>query len=212
MGNVNIEIINTTKFLGTVVDSNLIWSDHIEYMTSKLNKSYFLILSLKNSLTIDCLLSIYYGIFYSHLSYNVIVWGSSPLATRLFLIQKRVIRVIFNLKYLDSCRQIFRCKSILTLTGIYLYKIMVYTYKEQNRLTKHEDIHEYNTRGKCKLYPRRHYHSFYERSPSYCGITYFNKLPDDIKSINSLNLFKRKLRAFLINGVFYSVEEYMSYS
>lgn len=134
------------------------------------------------------------------------------MTTRLFLIQKRVIRIIFNLKYLDSCRQIFRSKNILTLTGIYLYKIIIYTYKEKNRLIKHEDIHEYNTRGKYKLYTRRHYHSFYERSPSYCGITYFNKLPDDIKSINCLNLFKRKLRAFLINGVFYSVEEYISCS
>jgi hypothetical protein len=43
------------------------------------------------------------------------------------------------------------------------------------------------------------------------GIKLFNKLPDTIKSLEKIQEFKRRLKYFLLQHVFYSVDEYMSH-
>jgi hypothetical protein len=39
----------------------------------------------------------------------------------------------------------------------------------------------------------------------------YNKVPDQIKLRDNLNLFKNDLKSFLLNHSFYSVEEFMSF-
>ena len=39
--------INSTKFLGLIIDNSLSWKDHIIALTSKLNKACYVIRSIK---------------------------------------------------------------------------------------------------------------------------------------------------------------------
>jgi hypothetical protein len=41
--------------------------------------------------------------------------------------------------------------------------------------------------------------------------TLFNKLPDEIKKLESMLQFEKELRSFLLQRKFDSVDEYMSY-
>jgi hypothetical protein len=43
------------------------------------------------------------------------------------------------------------------------------------------------------------------------GIKLYNKLPNKVKKLEKLQKFKRKLKYFLLQHIFYSVDECMSY-
>lgn len=110
----NINLSHSTKLLGTHLDAKLTWDVHIEHVCNQLNKAYFAILQLKSTLDISGILNIYYALAYSHISLNIICWGSAKDRDRVFISQKRIIRLIFSMEFNESCRRIFINKKILT--------------------------------------------------------------------------------------------------
>jgi hypothetical protein len=68
--------INSTKFLGLIIDNSLSWKDHITALTSKLNKACYTIRLLKPFLPMDTLRMIYFSYAHSVLSYGIIFWGN----------------------------------------------------------------------------------------------------------------------------------------
>ena len=73
--NNTIKLEQKTKFLGSIVDSQLTWEPHIAFLSNKLNKVYYVIGQLKNRLSSDSLLSVYYALCYLAISYNICSLG-----------------------------------------------------------------------------------------------------------------------------------------
>ena len=48
-----------------------------------------------------------------------------------------------------------------------------------------------------------------ERSPEVFCKRIFNKLPEEIRKIKSVNSFKRNLHVYLLNKTYYSVDEFL---
>jgi len=69
--------INSTKFLGVIINNSLSWKDHITAITSRLNKACYAIRLLKPFLTMNTLRMIYFSYAHSVLSYGIIFWGNS---------------------------------------------------------------------------------------------------------------------------------------
>lgn len=63
----------TVKFLGVRLHSELNWMDHVEEICKKLNSGYYALLNLKQTLNKQGLMSAYYALIYSRISYNIIV-------------------------------------------------------------------------------------------------------------------------------------------
>ena len=61
---------------------------------------------------------IYYGEAQPVTTYGIIFCGQSTEASKVFIMQKKLLRIIFNLNPTDSCRNIFKQNQIMTL---YLY-------------------------------------------------------------------------------------------
>lgn len=117
-----------TKFLGLYIDYNLSWNQHIDYVVNKLNAAYYAVLKLKAHASVPVLLELYYALAYSHLRYNIIVWGQSVSCQRAFVAQKRIVRLIFNLDYLATCRNTFIENRIMTFVCIYIYILLCHLY------------------------------------------------------------------------------------
>lgn len=108
-----IDFVNTsteTAFLGSIIDVTLTFTPQIDNLCSKLAKATFAILNLKKEINIKGLITSYYSLAYSVMSYSISVWGLSVEANRVFVMQKRIIRIMFNLGYRESCRDIFKKK------------------------------------------------------------------------------------------------------
>ena len=78
----NIEINNTPvervtqfKFLGVIIDSNLTWFPHQNFIANKLSRICGILSRLKHYIPIHILKIIYSPLFMSHLRYGILAWG-----------------------------------------------------------------------------------------------------------------------------------------
>jgi len=96
--------INSTKFLGFIIDNTLSWKDHIAALTSKVNKACYAIRVIKLFMSVDILRTVYFSYVHLIISYGIMFWGNSHHSNIIFKIPKRTIRIIPNSGSRDSCR------------------------------------------------------------------------------------------------------------
>lgn len=185
------------------------WQTHINIVSKKINSGYYAILQLKSSLENRQLINVYYALIYSAIQYNIALWGNSSGAERILILQKRVVRLIFNLDQRESCRPYFKNNNILTVSCVYILKCISWVKTNLQSFQQNENFHEYSTRKGNDLRTEAHFTELYKNSPDHSGIVLYNKLPNEIRSVGSLGKFKRKLKLFLISKTYYSVKEYM---
>ena len=79
------------KYLGVILDPFLRWNHHINDLTKKLNRAIGMIYKIRYDCTKTVLLSLYFSLFHSHLSYGLSVWGNSTdgYISKLALQQKK---------------------------------------------------------------------------------------------------------------------------
>lgn len=207
----NINFCEQTKFLGTSIDSRLTFVHHIGHVSAKLNSAFFAILKLKYTLDENSLLSVYYSLAYSFMSNNVISWGVSGECCRIFVGQKRIVRLIFNLKLRESCKDIFVSKQILTFPSLYMYKCVQFVNRNRFRFASLGASNRFSTRGNYLLEIPFHKTSFFENSPHYKCIKFYNALPGDIRSLRGITFDKQTKRYFLTKA-FYSTNEFLTNS
>ena len=65
------------KYLGVLLDENLIFKDHINFLKEKLDRANDLLAKLRHNLPSDILKTVYYSLFDTHLCYACYVWGQS---------------------------------------------------------------------------------------------------------------------------------------
>ena len=73
-----------------------------------------------------------------HMSYCCEIWGSTYQSRlkKLLLLQKKTIRIIYNLNYHDYTSVFFHSSKILKLHDIVTYKTMIILYKANNHSLK----------------------------------------------------------------------------
>lgn len=198
---------DSIKFLGVHLDHLLKWGYHAESVSMRLSRSFYAINRIKALLPIESVMNVYYSLVYSFLNYNVLLWGNSSSAQRVFIMQKRIIRMIFNLKPLDSCRPVFRMQKILTLPCLYILRCLVYIKENEQLVDSISSFHHYSTRNTSTLCIPYHSTTKFESSPMYQAILLFNHLPAGLKLLNR-NRFKIVVKQNLLRAGYYSVKEY----
>ena len=189
-----------TKFLGVMVDYNLDWHEQIDYLSSKLSSGIYFIRKITKLGIKTLSLSCYYAFIYSHITYSILLWGASSQQNinRIFILQKRAMRYIENLKQRQSCREAFITNNVLTVPCIYIYECIIYV--KTNNLVDNKKTHSYNTR-KCN-FSENHRLALYEKKPSYMGRKFFERIPEELQIISEINIFKKKLKLWLVDTLF----------
>jgi hypothetical protein len=100
------------------------WSQHIHYIIKKLSVACYAIISIKYMVTAETLRLIYFAHVHLVISYGIIFWGSAIQAKKVFVMQKRILRVMMNMRPRDSCREIFKRIKIMTLYSQYIYALL----------------------------------------------------------------------------------------
>ena len=206
----NITEIKETKFLGIMLDNNLNWKAHIDYISKKISKTISLLRLLKHSFPSRILKSLYYSLIYPYLNYGNIVWGSAAHTNiePLKRLQRKCIRIICNTTYTADTEPLFEKLALLKVKQIYdfnctkfifcsINKIKYTVYKK--RIVTNSSFHNYLTRYRNQLRPEkiqleRFRHSFINN-----GIMSWNSLPPDIKCIIPLHTFKKKLKKHILH-------------
>ena len=111
------------KLLGVILDEYLSFEAHISMLCSKISKSLYIINRSKNFLPRESLLTLYFTLVHSHLSYCASIYGcaSKTILNKLILKQKQAVRIIDKSNYRAHTQQIFKKLKILPLDQLIKY-------------------------------------------------------------------------------------------
>ena len=157
--NIDGETINETaktKFLGVIIDNKLSWKDHILYISGKLARGTGVLLKVRRYLMKETLISLYYSFVYPYLIYCNHVWGLACKThmNTLFLLQKRIIRIIAGVNRRSHTDPIFKELKLLKCNDINTYLIGRLMHRIYNGditllrsyFKKNKEVHQYGTR------------------------------------------------------------------
>jgi hypothetical protein len=96
------------KFLGLTIDDTLSWKQHIKQILNKMCTACFPLRNIKHIVPIDMPRVINFAHIHSIISNGIILWGSSSFAYKVFILQKKIIRIIINTSPRDSCIEVFK--------------------------------------------------------------------------------------------------------
>jgi hypothetical protein len=161
-------------------------------------------------MTINTLQLVYIAYFHSVLSYGLIFWGNSTDSSKVFYIQKKIIRIMASVKSRVSCRQLFQKFNILSLASEFILCLLSFVVENLGKFQRNTVAHNLNTRRKHDFHMPNTNLTKYQKGVYYTGIKLFNNLPPTIKSLNhDTKVFKPALKHYLLTHS-YSVDDFTS--
>ena len=88
-----MEYVTEFNFLGLLLDSNLNWKAHTNFISVKIARVIGLLHRLKFVFPKQILFSIYNSLILPHMSYSLLAWGTQ--CNKIELLQKKAVRVLF---------------------------------------------------------------------------------------------------------------------
>jgi len=119
------------------------------------------------------------------------------------------MRIITNTGSHDSCHQLFKELQILSLPSQYIFSLLIFGNKNRGLFQSNSEIHDLNTRFNHNLHLPSTSLTFVQKRLLYSGSKLYNHLPSNIKILlNDTKLFKSTLKGYLIEHMFYSLDEF----
>ena len=204
-----INRVNSTTFLGVVIDCKLNWKSHILSVRSKLSKCCAIMYRASSLINIHGMHILYYSLFMPYIMYCAEVWGNTYATNThcLVLLQKRDIRLICGAKRLDHTNLLFHNVHILKLPDLVKLKTAIIMFKAYRyillmNVQKLFKIHEprYSSRHKCKfkqIYVRTNLKGM---CISATGVKLWNSLDNSLISCINVHHFKKCYTNRLLNS------------
>lgn len=176
-----------------------------------MSKFSYALREIKRTTNLQTALVTYYAYAQAWLSYGVMLWGNSTDSQTIFILQKKLIRIIANIEQTDSCKPHFQKLNILTLPCLYILELCKFVRKHQNYYTSCQDTQKrYNFRhNKNKLNKPQSRIKMHSTSPLIMSIQIYNKLPNEIRQETKISIFINKLKRFLVLKAYYTVKEFL---
>ncbi len=99
----------------------------------KLNSACYVLKILSNCIDFNTLRKVYFPKFQSILTYGLTVWGGTSIDNfnRLFVIQKRAMRIIHCVPPDDHCKPLFKNYKAMTLACLYILSFVSISLKTE---------------------------------------------------------------------------------
>lgn len=151
-----IELVSSFKTLGIFFSETMSWDDHVNYIISKLSSIVGLIYRNKHIFPLKVKLLIYNSLFYSHINYGHLVWGTTTFINckKIFILQKKVLRSICKVPLECPMDSLFTQLGVIKIFDLYRYRLCAKYMIEKNMHVHHleylanltQKVHSYQTR------------------------------------------------------------------
>ena len=207
-----IKRTKVVKYLGLVVDDALTWSQHIDYISTKIARGVGILKRTRSFLPKQSLLTLYQSMTEPYFNYFSIMWGkcNETLLDRLQTLQNRAARVIANVSYEAADHNSLLCDyGWLNVHNLILLDLGVFMYKTQKGLAPdvlHDlyhsvtELHSYNTRSANKGNLQIPLTNLRAGDKAISGARIWNDTLNSVKQAQSLDVFKRVLKEYLIKS------------
>ena len=193
--------------LGVVIDENLTWDEHLNYITTKIVSSLGTIKRSRSYVPHETLVAIYNSLIQPHLDYCCEVWDSIGITAsdKLQRLQNRAARLILRADYNTRSQSLLDLLGWERLDERRAKQTATMMYKVRNGCAPDcltalfntvGETNPYNLRGSStRLQMPRPNTEFAKKSFSYNGAKTWNELPVEMHHAKSLASFRNKLKA-----------------
>ena len=193
INNTSLSQCEQTRYLGLILDSDLKFHKHIDYVCSKVSRSIGIFYRIRDFVPNKVLSTLYYSLIYPFLIYCVLIWGNTNVThlNKLVVLQKKVIRIITNSTYLAHTSVLFNQMKILRFNDIYKLYQGSYAYERNISNDFLFVSHNYNTRNRSDPVPEFQRLALTQRSLKYLAPLLFGQISNEIKFSRNVFIFKR---------------------
>ena len=141
----NLQKVDSLKFLGVCIDHQITWKDHITYISNKLSKSIAIINRAGHVLDTKALYCLYNAIFnlfifnlfnLIYFNYCIEVWLNTYKnnINPVFILQRKVIQIVCHARSLDHTSKMFCQLHILKIYDLIDLSTCNFMYKVFHKL------------------------------------------------------------------------------
>ncbi len=209
IGEDNLEKVQSTKFLGIIIDDQMKWNIHIEHCKKKISSGVYAMNAAKHTLSSNHLRILYNSLVHPYLSYGTLLWGNAyhKFTKQLEVQQKKAIRCIYKANYNAHSSPLFKESRVLKLKDIHKFQLCGMAYNFMNdtlpsplkrMFKRNTDIHSVATRQIHDIYLPKVNNNLVKRSFIFESPNMWIQLDSAIKSTTTQSIFKTKLKHFLL--------------
>ena len=214
LAGIKLERVESFKFLGLFLDSNLKYKSHINYLRKKLSSFKYITYKLKLFLTQEAARKFYFGMIQSLLCYGILVWGGASSCVKAFdklcSLQDKIVYNLFSkpTDTMNNINNIYKINNLLKIKDLYKVRVSMILYKIINENYAPFLLNEIMAYVNPSPYNTRQNNDFVEPFPRVnCvkinflsnALRIWNELDDNIKSSGSVSRIKKLLTNKIIN-------------
>ena len=207
---VSLEQKTFVKYLGILIDNNLSWKYHIDYISSKVSKGIGIIARLRHLVPFATLLNIYRSLIEPYISYGLIAWGQAANThlNKVLILQKRALRLMYFADSKSHSAPLLVNSRILPITMLYSHLVSSLMHDIDNHrapsnismlFIHSEQVHHHFTRfsATANLYVKASRTNQLLFSFARIGVRLWNSIPKELR-IKNRTPFKRELKNRLL--------------
>ena len=206
--NVQIQRVYATKFLGVQIDAELTWKTHIEYTCKKLSKCVGILCKVRKKLYKSTLIGLYHSFAYPYL-FTATMYGETIThhALKEYPWCKRNMRIITCSPFRAHTEPLYLANKILNISDINDYIVGIFMYEclhgnipdiFRGYFQRNADEHDHNLQNANDLYIPYGRLDIRKFSIKIAGGNLWNSLPSFVKNSQSINIFKKNMRNYLM--------------
>lgn len=208
--NIEIELVNSYKYLGFIVDRQMKFKEHIQYICKKVAKKIGVLSRCSSYLTVESRKLVYNTIILPHFLYGatIIYLAQQNELNRLQKLQNKAMRIILRCNRYTKIETMLQDLNWLNIrnlvkmhTLIFLHKIKLGLMPDYlcTLLTVFSQVHNHETRHNNNFYLTHKSKKTAQNSIFFRGLIEYNALPEIIKKLPLINKFKIELRIVIKN-------------
>ena len=182
-----------------------------KYYYQTISRNIGVINKLKCYLPSSTLLMLYSTLVLPYLNYGILVWGNTHqfLLEFFLLLQKKCLRIIFNLNWRAHTDDLFFENKLLKVNELYLFQLGQFMFKYNNKklpkifddiFCRNDMVHKYPTH-RSNEYHLPLLRTILAQNPFvFTGPRFWNSLDHTLKNSNTLCSFKSKLKKSLLSS------------
>ena len=201
--------VESTTFLGVIVDEELNWHKQIQHVKTKLSRCISIVYKASHVLNKTALFTLYNAFFMPYIMYCPEIWASTYTARiqPIVIMQKRIIRLVCKLQRTESTKPYFKSLNCLKFTDLLKLKIAIFMFKVFHKQLPNKlmaffhigsvvDQHQTRQNNKFRIKYRRT--TLKSHSMSVAGPQTWNSLRKEIANETHLLNFKRIFKHYVI--------------
>lgn len=200
-----LERVESMRVLGLEVDERLLYNVHINHLLHKLAPFIYALKRIRKYLTDKTAISMYFAYVESRIAYMSAIWSAAPkyLLDSIDILQRKALRIVFdkdsrcNNKELYSEKILPASKAGEMHTLLLLFKMLNNLATKNHIFFTRDQIHMHRTRNSSNLVIPQANTQFGQKNFFYRAPQIFNNLPNEIKNLTAVSLFKNRIKEYL---------------